>query len=137
MSKSMMSKSVTDRSPHVWSTDEVIGVAVTCLLGLTWGLGVLAWVSGGLVALATHGSWPDQPFSASFSLPIRLAMHWDERTLAWPAEDRSTLGPDGFFWSGFFVLVVAAGIMVTIVISQISRSLARYRRARPVEARDE
>lgn len=137
MSKSMMSKSVTDRSPHVWSTDEVIGVLVTCLLGLTWGLGALAWVSGGLVALATHGSWPDQPFSASFSLPIRLAVHWDERTLAWPADDRSILGPDWCFWSGFFILVVAAGTVVTMAVTRISRSLAQYRRTRPVKARKE
>ncbi|KFG09229.1 MULTISPECIES: type IV secretory system conjugative DNA transfer family protein [Streptomyces] len=137
MSKSMMSKSVTDRPPHVWSTDEVIGVFVTCLLGLTWGLGVLAWVSGGIVALATHGSWPNQPFSASFTLPVGLTMHWDERTLAWPAEDRSVLGPDWFFWSTLFVLVVTAGTTATIAISQISRSLARHRRTRPVKARKE
>ncbi|MFD5556230.1 type IV secretory system conjugative DNA transfer family protein [Streptomyces sp. NPDC127068] len=137
MSKSMMSKSVIDRSPHVWSTDQLIGVLVTGLLGLTWGLGVLAWISGGLVALTTHGSWPDQPFSASFSLPVQLAMHWDERTLAWPAEDRSLLGPDWFFWSTFLVLVVAVGTLVKIVVSRVSRSMAQYRRTRPVKARKE
>ncbi|MER7790023.1 type IV secretory system conjugative DNA transfer family protein [Streptomyces sp. NPDC097640] len=135
MSKSMKSKSAAGGSHHEWSMDEVIGALVACVLATIWGLGALAWVSGGLVALASHGSWPDQPFSASFSLPVRLATHWDERTLAWPAEDRSLLGPDWFFWSSFFVLVAAAGITVKMAISWILRSLAQNRRTRHIKAR--
>ncbi|WP_217179188.1 type IV secretory system conjugative DNA transfer family protein [Streptomyces sp. AC495_CC817] len=130
-------KSFTDGPRRAWSTDEVVGVLIVCLLGLTWGLGILAWLSGGLVALVTHGSWPNQPFSASFTLPVQLAMHWDERTLAWPAEDRPELGPDWFFWSGFSVLVVAVGVAAKIVVVWISRSLAHSRRARHVKIRKE
>ncbi|MFD7548346.1 type IV secretory system conjugative DNA transfer family protein [Streptomyces sp. NPDC059816] len=137
MSKSMKTKSAASRSGHTWSTDEVIGTLMACLLGLSWGLGLLAWLSGGLVALVAHGSWPSQPFSASFSLALRLAMNWDERTLAWPDEDRSELGPDAFFWTAFFVLVIAVGITVQRLISWISRSLAENRRTRYVKIRKE
>jgi type IV secretion system protein VirD4 len=135
VTKSTKSKSSPDTVGHVWSMDEVIGTIVACALGLLWGLGALAWVTGGIVALVSHGEWPDQSFSASFTLSVQLAVHWDDRALAWPVEDRSLLGPDWLFWAVFVAFVVGLGITVKTVISWMSRTLARGRRARLVKVR--
>ncbi|WP_254886230.1 type IV secretory system conjugative DNA transfer family protein [Streptomyces sp. NA02950] len=132
---STKSKSVADIPRHVWSTDELIAAGVALLLAMVWGLGVLAWAAGGVVALITNGAWPGQPFSTSFPLIIDLAVHWDERALAWSAADRPLLGPDWLFWSVYATLVIIGGTMVKMVLSWALRVLAQQRRERHVKVR--